>query len=634
MKPEEVLKKYWGHSSFRTLQEDIIQAVLDKQDVLALLPTGGGKSICFQVPAMMMEGICIVISPLIALMKDQVSNLNQRGIRAVAIYSGLSRREIDIALDNCIHSDVKFLYCSPERLKTEIFKERVSKMKVNLIAVDEAHCISQWGYDFRPSYREISDFRILMEDVKVIALTASATPEVVKDISDKLLFEEEKVFQKSFARPKLSYSVFKEENKEKKLLEILDKVPGSSVIYVRNRKKTRDISRFLQENHITADYYHAGLSNQQRERKQDDWISGYTRVIVATNAFGMGIDKPDVRTVIHLDVPDHMEAYYQEAGRAGRDGLRAYAILLYHADDVSRLEKRVSMEFPEISSIRHVYQLLANYYKLAVGSSEMASYDFNLHDFSTHSAIHPMEAYFSLKKLEEEGFIQLSESFFEPSKLHIPIDNETLYKFQVANETYDTLIKGILRIYGGELYTHFMKISERKIATEVDENVNEVVRKLEYLKQAEIVRYIPQNDSPKLTFLTQRYDAARLPVREKEYMARKNSKLSKMNAMVGYLNRDYCRSRIISEYFGERMPKECGVCDICIKNRQKGEELGDSQIYRQKIMELLTEPLSLDQLIENASPDNLILFSQVIREMVDQGDLYYQPDGKISPRLL
>jgi len=634
MTPEEVLEKYWGYSEFRTLQKEIIQSVLDKKDVVALLPTGGGKSICFQIPALMQDGICIVISPLIALMKDQVTNLNSRGIRAIAIYSGLSRREIDIALDNCINADVKFLYCSPERLRSEIFLERVSRMKVNLLAIDEAHCISQWGYDFRPSYLQISEFKTKLPEVNSIALTASATPEVVRDIAEKLEFEDEQLFQKSFAREKLSYSVFIEENKEKKLLQILNNVQGTSVIYVRNRKKTRDVARFLQQNGISADYYHAGLTTKQRDRKQDEWISGYTRVIVATNAFGMGIDKADVRTVIHLDIPDNMEAYYQEAGRAGRDGLRSFAILLYHDQDIKKLEKKVAMEYPEVATLKHNYQLLANYYKLAVGSSMMSSFDFDLHDFTSRNAIQPMEAYYCLKKLEEEGYIQLTESFYEPSKLYINIDHEALYRFQVANEEYDPLIKGLLRIYGGELYTHYQRISEKKIAAEIDENVREVIRKLNYMHSAELLTYQPQKDSPQLTFLTPRFDAAKLPIDEKQYAARKNSKLSKMQAMIGYVNRDYCRSRIISEYFGERMVEDCGICDICIRNRQQDGEPGEGTRYRQQILTLLTEPQTLDQLIHQCAPENLILFSKTIREMVDQGDLYYQSDGKISPRLL
>jgi len=417
MDKKQILIKYWGYSSFRPLQEQIIDSVLAGQDALALMPTGGGKSICFQVPSLISEGVCIVITPLIALMKDQVSQLDKRGIKAVAIFSGMNLREIDIALDNCVYGDKKFLYVSPERLETEMFQERIKKMNVSLIAVDEAHCISQWGYDFRPSYLRIAEIKDILPNVPILALTATATPTVVEDIQDKLLFSKRNVFKMSFERTNLSYQVEYSEDKYNRLLKYIDANPGSAIIYVRNRRKTKEIATFLLNNKYSCHFYHAGLTTEERDRKQKEWISSKVRIMVSTNAFGMGIDKADVRLVVHMDVPDSLEAYFQEAGRAGRDGNSALAVLLYHRSDVMDLDRNFEMKYPEIDFIKDIYNVLGNYFQLAVGSGAGESYEFVLADFIKMYNLNPLLTYNSIKYLEKEGYLFLSEAISRPSKL-------------------------------------------------------------------------------------------------------------------------------------------------------------------------------------------------------------------------
>ena len=464
MSPLETLRQYWGYKDFRPLQQDIVQAVLDGKDVLALLPTGGGKSICFQVPTLMRPGLCVVVSPLIALMKDQVDQLKKRGIAAEVVFAGMRAPEIDLALDNCIYGQVKFLYVSPERLKTTLLQERVKKMQINLLAVDEAHCISQWGYDFRPAYLEIAAFRTLIPNVNTIALTATATPTVQQDIQEKLQFSHPLCFQKSFTRDNLIYVVRKTEDKERQLLSILHHVPGTAIVYVNTRKKAKTAAQFLQKNDINAAAYHAGLTTLEREARQEAWFNGSTRVIVATNAFGMGIDKLNVRSVIHLDFPTTLEAYYQEAGRAGRDDKKAYAVILYDIHDIALLRESIQRAHPSPEQLKKVYQQLANYYQVAVGSHNMITYDFDLEYFAHAYGLKPQLVYQSLKTLEGEGLIQLNEAFSQPARLHIPTDPKTLYTFQVAHAHYDLLIKALLRLYGGELFSTFTTVSVPHIA--------------------------------------------------------------------------------------------------------------------------------------------------------------------------
>lgn len=576
MTPAEILKKYWKYDGFRPMQEEIIQSVLDGYDTLALLPTGGGKSICFQVPAMSLEGICIVVSPLIALMRDQVDQLKARGIQAAAIYSGMQKREIDITLDNCIYGKTKFLYVSPERLKTELFIARAGSMKVSMLAIDEAHCISQWGYDFRPSYLEIAAFKDLLQDIPTIALTASAPKVVQNDIIDKLRLEQPKHFQKSFARKNLSYSVFKLHHKEQKMLEILQNVKGSAIIYVTSRRKTIDTAIFLQKQGISATFYHGGLAGEERMTRQKDWIENNVRVMVATNAFGMGIDKPDVRCVIHIDIPDSIEAYYQEAGRAGRDEHTAYAVLLYNETDVDLLKKRVTQSAVPAALLKRVYQSIANHLKIAVGSHSMESFEIDIADMIQLFNLPAAETYYALQKLAEEGLIQVNESVYQKSKIHFLVEKSELYKFQVANANLDPLIKMLLRLYGGDLFGNFLTIKESEISKMLAMPQSEVVQKLEYLQKVNILVYDHPGDRPKLTFLTPRQDANRLQIDHEKIAARNEIILNKMARMIDYLqNQNRCRTQQLQEYFDEISYINCNMCDYCLSLKKDKEKIRD-----------------------------------------------------------
>jgi ATP-dependent DNA helicase RecQ len=623
--PLGILQQYWKHSQFRPLQEQIIQSVLDHKDTLALLPTGGGKSVCFQVPGLLLEGVCIVITPLIALMKDQVEQLKKRGILAVAIHSGMSRAEIDIVLDNAIYGQTKFLYVSPERLQTEIFIERVKQMNVGLIAVDEAHCISQWGYDFRPPYLHISTLRDLKPDVPVIALTASATAQVQEDIMDKLAFRKpQAVYKKSFARDNLSFVVRKTENKEKKLIEILQKVKGTAIVYVRSRKATQELAVRLARRGITASFYHAGLAFEERTKRQEEWIDNKTRVIVATNAFGMGIDKPDVRTVVHLDIPENLESYYQEAGRAGRDGLRAFAVILYQDADVANIETKVEQSLPSIPYLKKIYQCLANYYQLAIGSSEGEAYDFDLHDFSERFSLNQVEVYNGLKKLEEEGLIQFNESFYSPSILHFTMDHTALYQFQVANARFDEPIKMLLRLYGGELYSGFVKISESYAARSLNITVDDLIKILKHLHDLKVVHYAPAKDQPQITFVLPRQDAENLPLNIERLNARKKLILHKLKSMVNYVvSTHQCRMQLIQDYFDEITTATCGICDVCISKRKK-DNAGAYQLMRTEVLKALeANAMAVEELEQLLLPGNSELFMDVVRELIDEGVVEY-----------
>ncbi len=613
------------------MQEDIIASVLSGKDTLALLPTGGGKSICFQVPALMLDGICIVITPLIALMKDQVGQLKRRGIEAVAIHAGMSRSEIDVLLNNCIYGITKFLYVSPERLQTELFIARVKQMKVNLIAVDEAHCISQWGYDFRPPYLQIALMRELMPAVPVIALTATATLEVRNDIIDKLAFKKDHaVFQKSFARENLSFVVRRAENKERKVLEILQKVKGSAIVYVRSRKGTQDVAAFLIKNNVSASFYHAGLDFNDRAKRQDEWIQNKVRIMVATNAFGMGIDKPDVRTVVHLDLPENVESYYQEAGRAGRDGLRSYAAVLYQESDVTNLKLKVEQSQPAPAFLKTIYQSLANYFQLAIGSSEGESYDFDLQNFCERFKYHSPEVYAALRKLEEEGLILFNESFYRPSQLRICFDKGALYQFQVANEAFDPMIKMFLRLYGGELFAEFVVVSETDLAKAMKMKYNELVKSLLHLQQLGVIEYQSVKDKPQVTFVLARQDADQLPLDYKRLAERKKLIEGKMNAMIGYVVSDHrCRMQLIQDYFNEDTFKTCGICDVCINKRktESGEGLDD---IKQEILTIIkNKTITVEQLEDEIAPRDHELFVDAVRELADDGILKYDDGWKL-----
>lgn len=614
------------------MQEDIISAVLDGKDALAVLPTGGGKSICFQVPGLLREGLCLVISPLIALMKDQVEQLRNRGINAVAIHSGMRRDQIDILLNNALYGETRFLYVSPERIQTELFIARFRQMKVGLIAVDEAHCISQWGYDFRPLYLKIASLREIFPAVPMIALTASATAAVQADIVEKLQFRKEHaVFKNSFARENISFVVRKTENKDQQLLKILQKVKGSAIIYVRSRKATQEFARWLQKKNILASFYHAGLTFQERTQRQDEWIQNRTRVMVATNAFGMGIDKPDVRIVIHLDLPENLESYYQEAGRAGRDGRRAYAVILYQDADISNLQIKVEQAQPRFEYLKILYQNLANYFQLAEGSGEGESFDFDLHDFCERFPLNPVEVFNGLKKLEEEGLLQFNESFYTPSSLHIFVDHTKLYELQVANAHFDQLIKMLMRLYGGEAFSGFVKIDEAMLAKALKVQRQEIADRLTHLHELGMVLYTPTRDKPQVTYILPRQDADRLPLDRRRLEARRTLVLGKMQAMVSFVETAYrCRMQLIQDYFDEQTEMTCGICDVCIEKRKK-ENLRAFETLRDEVIRIVSrDVISVEQLEKQIAPDDRELFVDVVRELVDEGILVYDSVWKLQ----
>lgn len=596
---KEILNKYWGYENFREPQLQIIESVLQKKDTLALMPTGGGKSICFQVPTLMQDGLCIVVSPLIALMKDQVSQLKKRDIKAAAIFSGLSYKEIDVVLNNAVYGLYKFLYISPERLKTELFIERFKSMPVSLIAVDEAHCISQWGYDFRPSYLEIAEIRKFHPEVPILALTASATPQVQIDIQDKLLFKQQNSFKKSFLRENITYVARHEIAKLTKLIEIISKLNGSGIIYVRNRNKTKEVAEFLNQNHISADFYHAGLSNEERHRKQDDWINNTIRVIVCTNAFGMGIDKPDVRFVIHIDIPETLEAYYQEAGRAGRDGKKSYAIALYTESDKLYLQEKVTEKFPDLNIVRQIYNSVFNFFEIAQGGGKFKTYTFDINRFSTLFNYKPTTVFYALKFLEQENYLQLNESFFMPSRVMFAIDYAALYKFQVANSKYELVTKTLLRTYGGIL-SHFVKINEQTVARAMKTTVNNLKEQLYALKKKQVLYYVERTDEPEIFFTEERLHQDSLVFDYKRINERKVMAQQQLDTIINYINEQQeCRQVMICSYFGD-VVLPCGKCDNCLEQKNKEDIAQKIEEARHSILEKLTnEFMGIDYFLPN-----------------------------------
>jgi len=621
MTATEILKKYWGFDQFRPTQAEIIQSVLNGNDTLALLPTGGGKSVCFQVPAMMMEGICLVISPLIALMKDQVENLKAKGIEAIAIYAGMGKREIDILLDNCIYGKIKFLYLSPERLLSPIVRERIAYMNVNLIAVDEAHCISQWGYDFRPPYLQLSSLREIHPDKPVLALTATATAFVKEDIQAKLTFKNAHVFVKSFERRNLSYVVFDLEDKHKKLIEIIKNVKGCGLIYVRNRRETADIASFLQRNGISADFYHAGIEKELRFKKQEDWKNDIIRVMVATNAFGMGIDKPNVRFVIHLDLPDSLEAYYQEAGRAGRDEKRAFAILLANQSDQLMLKAKYKDSFPTVDEIKKTYHYLGSYFQLAFGAGEGLNFEFDLADFCKRFKLGVIKTLAALKFLEHDGYLVLSENIYLQSRLMFTANHEDVYRFQIENLGYDNLIKTIQRSYGGA-FDGYVKIKESDLAKRLKISFNDVVGHLNKLQQLEILSYLPQTDQPQLQFILPRADQLHLDIDVKYIKLRQQIQNDQINAVLSYSETYQCRSKQLLHYFGEEQAGSCGFCDVCLAERKIADlaQLND-QIDFEIISHLQNQPYHFDELVLkiNVGKENDRIAR--IRDLLDAGKI-------------
>jgi ATP-dependent DNA helicase RecQ len=627
----EILEKYWGYKSFRPLQEDIIQSVLNGNDTLALLPTGGGKSICFQVPAMAKEGICIVVSPLIALMKDQVENLQKKDIKAVAITSAMHKREIDIALDNCVHGKIKFLYLSPERLETEIVKVRIKKMKVNLIAIDESHCISQWGYDFRPSYLKIANLRELLPDVPLLALTATATSEVVNDIQEKLLFKKKNVLQKSFERKNLAYIVQQEEDKLPRLVKIANNIKGTGIVYVRNRKKTQEIANYLKSHKIAADFYHAGLEGKIRDTKQQNWIENKTRIIVCTNAFGMGIDKPDVRFVVHLDLPDSLEAYFQEAGRAGRDEKKAFAVLLYNNGDKLELERNTENQFPPIEEIRTTYQALANYFQLATGSGMGVTFNFDISAFCDNYKLQAITTFNCLKFIEREGYITLSDALYKPARIKIEVNREDLYKFQVSNSAYDFFIKILLRSYSG-LFDEFVKISEYDLAKKLSTKKEEVIKRLNYLQQVNILTYVPQTELPLLTFTQPRVDAKELSISKENYALLKKRAIERMEAVLHYSESSHkCRSQLLLAYFGETNTDRCNQCDVCLEENKRSLNNDEFDAISNQIKQLLAvHPMPLKQLVDSITESSEEKSLKTIQWMLDNNQIAYDEENLLS----
>jgi len=593
----EILKRYWGYDEFRPLQHDIIRSVSEGKDTLGLMPTGGGKSITFQVPALAKKGLCLVITPLIALMNDQVKNLQNKGIKALAVHSGLTKNEIDMTLDNCINGDFKFLYLSPERLGSDMFRKKLEQMNINIIAVDEAHCISQWGYDFRPSYRLIADVRDMFPEVPVLALTATATTDVVEDIQDQLRFRKKNVFRKSFLRSNLAYVVRHVEDKETILIKILKSVGGSGIVYVRNRKKTKEYAKLLVENGISASYFHAGLKPEVKNERQHYWSSGRIRIMVSTNAFGMGIDKPDVRVVVHITAPDSVEAYFQEAGRAGRDGEKAYAVLLWSNHDKVSLNRMLSNSFPEPDTVKRVYEALCNYFQIAAGHGEGAVFDFDLGKFCSVFKFSVLTAYNSLKLLHLAGYIDYTEELRLPSRVHIKVAREDLYKVQVVNAELDLFIKLLLRSYTG-LFTQYVAVDESKLAERLRVSRSDIYDYLKRMAQINLIDYNPQKKTPLITFARDRIESKYVELRKEVYDDRRERLEKRINAIVDYATTGHiCRSRQLLNYFDETSSDNCGICDVCIERKKRGIADEEFDMIRQEVETLLKKgPVSYDEL--------------------------------------
>lgn len=618
-----ILKQYWGYDRFRGIQEDIIDSISKNKDTLGLMPTGGGKSITFQVPALAKEGMCLVITPLIALMKDQVQNLKKRGIKALAIYSGMSRQDIIITLENCIFGNYKFLYISPERLDTEIFRTKLRKMHISMITVDESHCISQWGDDFRPAYLKIAEIRELLPGVPVLALTATATPEVVKDIQARLHFRHKNVFRMSFERNNLAYIVRKTENKTAELLHILRSMPGSAIVYVRNRRRTKEITELLNNEHITADFYHAGLDDATKDIRQHRWQSGESRVMVATNAFGMGIDKPDVRIVIHMDLPDSIEAYFQEAGRAGRDGQKAYAVILYAKSDKTTLHKRIPDTFPEKEYIRDVYEHLQYYYQMAMGDGLDCVREFNIEDFCRKFKYFPVPVDSALRILTQAGYLEYTAEQDSTSRILFTIRRDELYRLREMGEDMDRLIQAVLRSYTG-VFTDYTYINEDSLAIRTGLTRRQIYEMLVHLAKLRIVSYIPHKKTPYIIYTRERVEAQRIHISPEVYEHRKARYETRINAMLDYVTNDtVCRSRMLLDYFGERNEHNCGQCDTCIslRSKSKASEQPDRETLCAKVCEILSrESLTPAGLLKQLPMDKELL-TEILHRLSDEGKI-------------
>ncbi|RHP66256.1 ATP-dependent DNA helicase RecQ [Bacteroides sp. OF04-15BH] len=624
-----ILKQYWGYDDFRGIQQEIIHSIGSGKDTLGLMPTGGGKSIAFQVPALAQEGICIVITPLIALMKDQVENLKKRGIKAAAIYSGLTHNEILVTLENCIFGDYKFLYVSPERLSSELFLTKLKRMRVSFITVDEAHCISQWGYDFRPSYIRIADLRKVVPQAPVLALTATATPEVVKDIQDKLLFRQEHVFKMSFARKNLAYVVRHTEDKESELLHIINSIPGTVIVYCRSRKECRDLAAQLEERGLTATFYHAGLSNCEKDERQRLWQTDQCRVMVATNAFGMGIDKPDVRLVVHMDVPDSPEAYFQEAGRAGRDGRKAYAVLLYNASDKTKLMKRIPDTFPDREFIKEIYEHICYYYQMAMGDGLNVTREFNLNEFCRNFKHFPVPTDSALRILTRAGYLEYIDEQENDSRLIFLVRRDELYHVDGLEPEYESLLQAVLRSYGG-VFSDYITIDETLLGKQTGLSRDMVYRGLIALGKRRIISYIPYKKTPYIRFAQKRVETERIVISREIYENRKEKYEARIQAMIDYATRDdLCRSRMLLAYFGETSEENCLACDVCLKKNSAGISQGLAENVEKRITALLREQKEVPVHDIDFPGISRETVGQVLHQMVQEEKLLLD-DGMIS----
>ena len=624
---QQTLERYWGYTSFREGQMAIIQSVMDRRDTLALMPTGGGKSLTYQVPTLAREGLCIVVTPLIALMKDQVDRLRRMGISATAIHSGMSYTQIDNALDNCVYGDVKFLYVAPERLATEAFRLRVQRMKVSLLAVDEAHCISQWGYDFRPSYLRIAELREHLKDVPVLALTASATEMVAKDIMHHLDFQEPNILRSSFARPNLSYAVRHTDDKQEQLLRIINNVSGSGIVYMRSREGCEQLCETLRNQGISASYYHAGLPHAERSMRQEEWTTGKVRVMVATNAFGMGIDKADVRFVVHFTMCDSLESYYQEAGRAGRDGERSYAVLLSSSDDSSKITKRFDAEFPPLEEVKSIYEKICDYVQVAVGDGLYASFIFNIHDFCRRERIYIGKVRAAINLLEQNGYLTLTEEMENPARIHFCISRDELYRIRVGRNELDHIIRIILRLYNG-VFTEFRPIDERTIASTSGYTIERVKELLKRMWQLRIIRYIPANSSPMLFFNEERLPTKDLYISPETYVHRKELMAERFENMHHYAEQQTeCRSVVLQRYFGDQKATACGTCDVCLAAKRR--EKSDGKALSESILDLLSrEEMNIKELCRELkhSPEKVIA---AVDKLKAEGKISAQISGKL-----
>ncbi|MEL6669736.1 MAG: ATP-dependent DNA helicase RecQ [Bacteroidota bacterium] len=626
--PLEVLQKFWGYAAFRPGQQEIIDAVLAGQDTLALLPTGGGKSICYQVPALCMEGVTLVVSPLIALMKDQVQQLQRRGIVADALYSGLRRADIDRILDNAVYGNLKLLYLSPERLQTDLARERIRRMPISLIAVDEAHCISQWGYDFRPPYQQIANIRELHPAVPTLAVTATATPEVVADIQQYLGFRgAHRLFQKSFARDNLNYVVRETADKGSQLIRLLKNVPGSSIVYVRSRRKTTEIAQALNRFGFKAAAYHAGLSPDERDKRQADWIEDRIRVMVATNAFGMGIDKPDVRSVVHWELPDSPEAYFQEAGRAGRDGEASFALLIFQERDAELMLKRHEQSYPATDDIKRVYRALGSYLQLAVGAGKMESYDFQLEQFAKTFSLDRLLVYYSLKALEKAGYLIMSEAIHQPARLRFLVSKEQLYDYQLKNQQLNKLLKSILRTSQGA-FVEPVRLREGNLANFLGWKQERLQSTFQKLASEGIIEYYPTKDAPQLTLLTERLEAENLNLDIKNYHFRRDRDRQRIDVMTGYAMQEKCRSVQLLNYFGETNTELCGRCDVCRSSTNSGLNTKQYDSYFKRLQAWLAqEPsLAIEKIKDRLTQTESEQMGKMIKHWVEEGKIVIE-DG-------